>query len=156
MARPTKGKQAANEARILEMFERGISALRASKILNLNRNTVSSYYRVFGERLIQDMTESFVEKQKIKKALVVSSLEEELDELNEQLIQTKMAINDDLENTTLRSLLLAITVAKANLKQQIADIEMAPTLDVSLEKLVEERMQDESINSGNESEKTKY
>lgn len=155
MARPTKAKQTANETRILEMFEKGISALRAAKLLGLNRNTVSSYYRVFGERLIQDMTESFVEKQKIKKALVVASLEEELEELMEQASETRMAIKEDLENTSLRSLLLNITTAKANLKQQIADIEMSPTLDVSLEKLVEERMQDE-VNSGNESEKTKY
>ena len=64
MARPTKAKQVQNETRILEMFERGISALRASQLLKLNRNTVSSYYRIFGQRLIEDMNEDFIERQK--------------------------------------------------------------------------------------------
>ena len=153
MARPTKAKQVQNETRILEMFERGISALRASQLLKLNRNTVSSYYRIFGQRLIEDMNEDFIERQKIKKTLLVASLEKEIDDLEEQAAFTRISIEDDRENTALRNLLLSITVAKANLKQQIADIEMSPTLDVSLDQLVEERL--DEIAGSHESEKTK-
>lgn len=153
MARPTKAKQVQNETRILEMFERGVSALRASQLLKLNRNTVSSYYRIFGQRLIEDMNEDFIERQKIKKTLLVASLEKEIDDLEEQAAFTRISIEDDRENTALRNLLLSITVAKANLKQQIADIEMSPTLDVSLDRLVEERL--DEIAGSHESEKTK-
>ena len=155
MARPTKSKQVDMEKILLEHFQEHHSAIYTAKLTGYNRNTVNAYFRTFAQKLLEEVDGDFVTRQKLRKELVIAKLEEDITALDNQLEQIlKFTGTGEIEegNASLHGVRLNIITARANLRQQIADIDMTPTLDVSLDKLVEEVL-DEAKSSGNSTEK---
>ncbi len=156
MSRPTKSKQVDIQKTLLEHFEQNHSAIYTAKLTGLNRNTVSGYFRTFADKLIEEVDQNFIVRQKVRKELVLVQLEEDLAELDRQLEELKILTNG-IENTNsaMHSIRLNIITSRAALRQQIADIDMTPTLDVSLEILVEEALSHETESGSHQPPKGK-
>lgn len=133
--RPTKGKTTDIKKTLLEYFEDNKSAAYTARKTGHDIKTVYSYFKAFSEELNERIDNDFVCRQKRAKEMVIAKLEEDIEELTQQLDDIKKKCEDDPENSAWESLRLAIVSKRADVLQQKADIEMTPTIDVSLEEL---------------------
>ena len=144
MSRPSKAKQVDMSEKLLPYFEQHHSALYTAELTGINRNTVNAYFKTFSQLLMDDINQNFVMRQKIRKEQVITLLERDLAELDEHLAEVKMALNaaNGMEsgNASLHGVRLSIVTARSNIKQQIADIDMTPTLDLTVEDILEKRL----------------
>lgn len=144
MTRPSKAKQVDIEKTLLTHFNLYHSALYTAELTNINRNTVNAYFKTFQVSLVEDINSDFISRQKVRKEQVVALLERDLSELDKLLEQLKISTMKDEENASLLSVRLATIVARSNIKQQIADIDMSPTLDISIDQIMEKRLEEHS------------
>lgn len=128
-------------------FERGESIAYAAREEKVNIKTVQNYYREFREKMVEQTDQDFINRQKIAKEFALAGLDEDLQKLRTQFDELVQLCEDDPENSAWQSIRLQVTAKMAELKQQKADLEMSPTLDVSLEQMVEERLNDEEHSS---------
>ena len=151
MARPSKATQVDTEKILLKHFELHHSGLYTAELTGINRNTVNAYFRTFSEKMLGDISNDFITRQKVRKEQVVTLLERDLAELDDHLRSIKLLTNVQVGNkgengtehssASMQSLKLSIIIARANLKQQIADIDMTPTLDIAINELVAGRLE---------------
>lgn len=158
MARPSKATQVDTEKILLKHFEMHHSGLYTAELTGINRNTVNAYFRTFSEKMLGDISDDFITRQKVRKEQVVALLEHDLAELDDHLRSIKLLTNVQVGNkgengtehasASMQSLKLSIIIARANLKQQIADIDMTPTLDIAINELVAGRLEQQQEFSG--------
>lgn len=142
--KPSAGEQSKLYKDTLEHFEKGHSAVFTARELSVNRNTVDKYFAEFREKMIESMDKDFINRQKTAKEFALAGLDSDLEKLNEQYDDVDAKCKDDPENSAWESIKTQIISRMADIRQQKADLEMSPTLDVSLEQLVEERMDESS------------
>ena len=141
--RPSKKKQNDIKEKCREQYERYHTSGFASQVLELNRHTVEKYYREFQETEVEDTNEEFVLRQRSAKNRVLTRLDEILFKLDKQLRDLEGVLEDDTkgENHDIaRYEAMRTTVLKSlsDILQQKASIETTPTLDITIEKYIEE------------------
>jgi len=145
---PPVKEQAKNRKILQEHFDKGHNVLYTARLTKLNRNTVSKYFKEFGESLTEEMDESFLIKQKVSKETCIARMQEYIDMIDKEIKELDLKIVDEDEDEKVwRSQKHYLLVQVTNLIQQKADIEMTPTLDVSLEQMIEERIHEVQPNS---------
>lgn len=138
----TKQVQKDNRLRCEQAFNKGWGILFAAKELKLSKNTVNAYYKEFREKLEATMDEEFILQQKTAKLMGIMALDEEIKNVDNMIndpehgIQVKVI--DDPENPAWLSQLKSAIELRSNLKQQRYNLEMSPTIDVSVDTLVSE------------------
>lgn len=144
--KPSGATVAANKEKCKKAFNKGWGVLYAAELIGLNKNTVSSYYQELREEAIEKTGEDFVMEQKTAKQLAIKKFDEEIERLNE--------LEDEFENKktkkdpTWHDRILKCIELRANLEQQRYALEMTPTIDISIDKIIEEgREEIEQINS---------
>ena len=141
--RPTKAKQVEIRKDCEEEYMKYHSAAYASSILKLNPHTVEKYFREFQEAELEETNRDFVIKQHSVKNKVVARLDDILDKLDQQYrdIKAKFEETDAEEIYDLaRYEAMKTTVLKSisDILQQKASIETTPTLDITIDKYIEE------------------
>ena len=121
-------------------FYQGVTILTASEELDLNRETVSKYYKEFREKFIEELDEEFITEQKAAKHFAMKKLEDkvkEIDDIMSNIINDKKTSSDKKHDQ-----LIKCVEVKSGFEQQRYNLEMAPTIDISIEKLIEEGMEE--------------
>ena len=141
--RPTKAKQVEIRKKCEEEDMKYHSAAYAARVLDLNANTVEKYFREFQEAELEETNRDFVIKQHSVKNKVVARLDDILDKLDQQYrdIKAKFEESDAEEKYDLtRYEAMKTTVLKSisDILQQKASIETTPTLDITIDKYIEE------------------
>jgi|SRR6185312_2559106 len=140
--KPDSGTQLANHKACKEAFEKGWGVLFASKMLKLNKNTVSDYYDKLRTDFLQHEGNNFINQQKMAKEFAIKALDDEISELDDLIDDKENGFYkrylDDSENPAWGSLLKSTIELRSNLKQQKFALSMAPTLDVSIETIIME------------------
>ena len=125
-----------------EAFNKGWGTLFTARELKLNKNTVSAYFVEFREKLFQNMDDEFIKEQKTAKQMGIMALDEEIKNVDNMINDPEHGIQikviDDPENPAWLSQLKSAIELRSNLKQQRYNLEMSPTIDVSVDTLVEE------------------
>jgi len=142
--RPTKAKQSKNRKNCQEAYENYYSAGGAANLLDLNRHTVEKYFREFQEAEIEETNYDFILRQRSAKNRVLTKLDGILEELYGQLADIKTVIVDDKhgENHDIGKyeyMRTQILSKLSDILQQKASVEITPTLDITIDKYLEER-----------------
>ena len=141
--RPSKAKQVEIRKKCEKEYFKYHSAAYAASVLGLNPHTVEKYYREFQEAELEETNRDFVIKQHAVKNKVVARLDGIIDKLSGQLNDIESVLEDDIngENHDIaRYEAMRTTVLKSlsDILQQKASIETTPTLDITIEKYIEE------------------
>lgn len=144
MPRPTRHKQVDMEKTLREHFEKHHSALYTSELTGHARDTVSKYFNAFAEKMVEEINTNFINRQKIRKEQVIAQLEHDLAVLDDHLKEVTNQSLGDASNASLHSVRLGIVKARSEIKQQIADIDMTPTLDITISEIMESRLAEHS------------
>ncbi len=141
--RPTKAKQVEIRKDCEEEYMKYHSAAYAARVLKLNPKTVEKYFREFQEAELEETNRDFVIKQHSVKNKVIARLDDILDKLDQQYrdIKAKFEESDAEEKYDLtRYEAMKTTVLKSisDILQQKASIETTPTLDITIDKYIEE------------------
>jgi hypothetical protein len=140
--KPTIQKQLDNRARCEAAFNKGWGILFAAKELKMGKNNVHAYYKEFREKLEATMDQEFILEQKTAKQMGIMALDEEIRNVDTMIndpdhgIQIKVI--EDPENPAWLSQLKSAIELRSNLKQQRYNLEMSPTIDVSVDTIVSE------------------
>ena len=128
-----------NCRREYEMYH---SANYASRVLGYNERTVETYYKEFYQQEPEETALGFVQRQRSVKNRVLSRMDWILDKLEEQLdrISRQLRKDDDAVNKLgYEALKTKVLKTISDILQQKASIEITPTLDISLEKYINEK-----------------
>ena len=128
-----------NCRREYEMYH---SANYASRVLGYNERTVETYYKEFYRQEPEETNLGFVQRQRSVKNRVLSRMDWILDKLEEQLdrISRQLRKDDDAVNKLgYEALKTKVLKTISDVLQQKAGIEVTPALDVTFEKLLEEK-----------------
>ena len=128
-----------NCRREYEMYH---SANYASRVLGYNERTVETYYKEFYRQEPEETNLGFVQRQRSVKNRVLSRMDWILDEYEKQLDRiSKQLMKDDDAVNKLGYEALKTRVLKmiSDVLQQKAGIEVTPALDITFEKLLEEK-----------------
>ena len=128
-----------NCRREYEMYH---SANYASRVLGYNERTVETYYKEFYRQEPEETNLGFVQRQRSVKNRVLSRMDWILDKLEEQLdrISRQLRKDDDAVNKLgYEALKTRVLKMISDVLQQKAGIEVTPALDVTFEKLLEEK-----------------
>ena len=128
-----------NCRREYEMYH---SANYASRVLGYNERTVETYYKEFYRQEPEETTLGFVQRQRSVKNRVLSRMDWILDKLEEQLdrISRQLRKDDDaVDKPKYEALKTKVLKTISDILQQKASIEITPTLDISLEKYINEK-----------------
>ena len=128
-----------NCRREYEMYH---SANYASRVLGYNERTVETYYKEFYRQEPEETNLGFVQRQSSVKNRVLSRMDWILDEYEKQLDRiSKQLMKDDDAVNKLGYEALKTRVLKmiSDVLQQKAGIEVTPALDITFEKLLEEK-----------------
>jgi|TARA_R110000824_G_scaffold383550_2_gene577180 hypothetical protein len=141
--RPSKQKQVEIRKKCEEEYLNYHSASYAARVLGLNPHTVEKYYRSFQEAELEETNRDFVIKQRAVKNKVISRLDEILDQLGGQYRDISGVLQDDTQgefHDIARYEAMKTTVLKSmsDILQQKASIETTPTLDITIDKYIEE------------------
>jgi len=140
MGRPKKQDQLKIRSELMGYFERGCNVFYTSKKSEHNRKTVTRYFEEFGEQAVEEMNEKFVVRQKIAKETAVMGLQEDMDLIDKELKDIelhKLGVAD--ESPTWRSQYHNLIKMRSDIRQYKCDIECMPTIDVSIDQMLEER-----------------
>jgi len=142
--RPSKAKQTNIRKKCLEEYENYHTAGFAAKNLHMNRHTVEKYFREFQESEIEETTRDFVLRQRAAKNRVLTRLDEILDKLYGQLSDIEGVLADDKhgENHDIGKyeyMRTQILSKLSDILQQKESIEITPTLDISIDRYLEEK-----------------
>ena len=140
--RPSKAKQVEIRKKCEEEYFKYHSAAYAASVLGLNPHTVEKYYREFQEAELEETNRDFVIKQHSVKNKVVARLDEILNHLDEQLRdisgELKDKSHDELDKGRYEAMKTTVLKSISDILQQKASIETTPTLDITIDKYIEE------------------
>ena len=128
-----------NCRREYEMYH---SANYASRMLGYNERTVEKYYKEFYRQEPEETNLGFVQRQRSVKNRVLSRMDWILDEYEKQLdrISKQLRKDDDAVNKLgYEALKTRVLKMISDVLQQKAGIEVTPALDITFEKLLEEK-----------------
>ena len=128
-----------NCRREYEMYH---SANYASHVLGYNERTVETYYKEFYQQEPEETALGFVQRQRSVKNRVLSRMDWILDEYEKQLdrISKQLRKDDDAVNKLgYEALKTRVLKMISDVLQQKAGIEVTPALDITFEKLLEEK-----------------
>jgi len=128
-----------NCRREYEMYH---SANYASRVLGYNERTVETYYKEFYRQEPEETNLGFVQRQRSVRNRVLSRMDWVLDKLEEQLdrISRQLRKDDDaVDKPKYEALMTKVLKTISDILQQKASIEITPTLDISLEKYINEK-----------------
>ena len=128
-----------NCRREYEMYH---SANYASRVLGYNERTVETYYKEFYQQEPEETALGFVQRQSSVKNRVLSRMDWILDKLEEQLdrISRQLRKDDDaVDKPKYEASKTKVLKTISDILQQKASIEITPTLDISLEKYINEK-----------------
>ena len=142
--RPTKAKQSKNMKNCLESYEKYYSAGHTAKLLDLNRHTVEKYFKEFQEAEVEETNYDFILRQRSAKNRVLARLDGILEELDGQLADIKTVLVDDINGEKhdigkYEYMRMQNLSKLSDIIQQKASIEITPTLDITIDKYLEER-----------------
>ena len=123
-------------------YEKYHSANYASRVLGYNERTVETYYKEFYQQEPEETALGFVQRQSSVKNRVLSRMDWILDEYEKQLdrISKQLRKDDDAVNKLgYEALKTRVLKMISDVLQQKAGIEVTPALDVTFEKLLEEK-----------------
>lgn len=141
MARPKRQDGVKIRKELLGYFERGCNVLYTSQQSKHNRKTVTQHFKEFGEIFVEEVDNDFITKQKVVKETCIAQLQGYIDKIDSEIKSLEIEAKMDREDSkTYRAQMHYLLVQVCNLIQQKADIEMTPTIDVSLEQMIEERI----------------
>ena len=140
--RPTKAKQVEIRKKCEEEYHNYHSAAYAARVLRLNPKTVEKYYRGFQEAELEETNRDFIIKQHAVKNKVVARLDEILNHLDEQLrdisVELKNKTQEELDKGRYEAMKTTVLKSISDILQQKASIETTPTLDITIDKYIEE------------------
>ena len=128
-----------NCRREYEMYH---SANYASRVLGYNERIVETYYKEFYQQEPEETALGFVQRQSSVKNRVLSRMDWILDEYEKQLdrISKQLRKDDDAVNKLgYEALKTRVLKMISDVLQQKAGIEVTPALDITFEKLLEEK-----------------
>ena len=128
-----------NCRREYEMYH---SANYASRVLGYNERTVETYYKEFYRQEPEETNLGFVQRQRSVKNRVLSRMDWILNEYEKQLdrISKQLRKDDDAVNKLgYEALKTRVLKMISDVLQQKAGIEVTPALDITFEKLLEEK-----------------
>ena len=128
-----------NCRREYEMYH---SANYASRVLGYNERTVETYYKEFYQQEPEETALGFVQRQSSVKNRVLSRMDWILDKLEEQLDRISKQLRKDdnaVDKPKYEALKTKVLKTISDILQQKASIEITPTLDISLEKYINEK-----------------
>ena len=140
--RPSKATQVKIRNECLEEYTQYHTAAYAARILHYDPATVEKYYRGFQETQLEETNAEFVLKQRSAKDRVLTKLDEIIEDLNKQLVRLYKELEDEsqeVDKARYEAMVTTTLRIKADLLQQKAGIEVTPTLDITFEKLLEEK-----------------
>ena len=123
-------------------YEKYHSANYASRVLGYNERTVETYYKEFYQQEPEETALGFVQRQSSVKNRVLSRMDWILDEYEKQLdrISKQLRKDDDAVNKLgYEALKTRVLKMISDVLQQKAGIEVTPALDITFEKLLEEK-----------------
>ena len=123
-------------------YEKYHSANYASRVLGYNERTVETYYKEFYRQEPEETNLGFVQRQRSVKNRVLSRMDWILDEYEKQLdrISKQLRKDDDAVNKLgYEALKTRVLKMISDVLQQKAGIEVTPALDITFEKLLEEK-----------------
>ena len=140
--RPTKAKQVEIRKKCEEEYMKYHSAAYAARVLDLNANTVEKYFREFAEAELEETNRDFITKQRSVKYKVIARLDDILDKLDEQYrdiaSELKEKSQDELDKGRYEAMKTSVLKSMSDILQQKASIETTPTLDITIDKYIEE------------------
>ena len=140
--RPSKSKQVEIRKKCEGEYFKYHSADYAAGVLGVNPHTVEKYYREFQEAELEETNRDFVIKQHSVKNKVVARLDEILNHLDEQLrdisVELKNKTQEELDKGRYEAMKTTVLKSISDILQQKASIETTPTLDITIEKYIEE------------------
>ena len=140
--RPSKAKQVEIRKKCEEEYFKYHSAAYAASVLGLNPHTVEKYYREFQEAELEETNRDFVIRQHAVKNKVVARLDGILNHLDEQLRdisgELKDKSHDELDKGRYEAMKTTVLKSISDILQQKASIETTPTLDITIDKYIEE------------------
>jgi len=142
--RPTKSEQIEIQNKLRPYYERGLSATFTASSTGINIKTVCKYFEEWSKKIIETEATDFVQRQKKAKELVILNMDNIIFEqyrLLEEIKNEKK--NYQKENkqipTHLLSLQHQILKEISTTAQHKCDIECMPTLDFSLDQMIDKR-----------------
>ena len=123
-------------------YEKYHSTNYASRVLGYNERTVETYYKEFYRQEPEETNLGFVQRQRSVKNRVLSRMDWILDEYEKQLdrISKQLRKDDDAVNKLgYEALKTRVLRMISDVLQQKAGIEVTPALDITFEKLLEEK-----------------
>ncbi len=140
--RPTKAKQVEIRKDCEEEYMKYHSAAYAARVLKLNPKTVEKYFREFQEAELEETNRDFVIKQHSVKNKVVARLDDILDKLDKQYRDIDNELTekkqDELDKGRYEAMKTTVLKSISDILQQKASIETTPTLDITIDKYIEE------------------
>jgi predicted transcriptional regulator len=140
--RPSSLDSTKNRKNCQDAFNKGLSVLKTAENLKLDKNTVSKYFIEFREKLVDGMDRDFVHEQKVAKQMAMKKLEDAIEEIDSAIKIAFEKSKHDESATSWYAHYIKCMEIKVNFEQQRYAIEMAPTIDVSIEKIIEEGMEE--------------
>jgi len=140
--RPTKAKQVEIRKDCEEEYMKYHSAAYAASVLKLNPHTVEKYFREFQEAELEETNRDFVIKQHSVKNKVIARLDDILDKLDKQYRDIDNELTekkqDELDKGRYEAMKTTVLKSISDILQQKASIETTPTLDITIDKYIEE------------------
>ena len=123
-------------------YEKYRSIKHASCTLRCDERTVKKYYKEFEQQEPVETNLDFIQRQRSVRNRVLSRMDWILDKLEEQLdrISRQLRKDDDaVDKPKYEALMTKVLKTISDILQQKASIEITPTLDISLEKYINEK-----------------
>lgn len=139
--RPKKTEQPKMKDEIMKCFLNGDTILGAAEKTGHGKNTINTYYKEFSNDLIEKIDIDFVRRQKTSKEIALLRLNKVIDEIMEHFGILKEKAADEVDNDSWDRNKLAAMALVGTLIQQRADIEMSPTIDVDIDRMVESALE---------------
>ena len=145
--RPSKAKETKNEIACQEYYLNWKSAIYTAKQLGLNPHTVEKYFQKFRQKEIEESEEQFMQRQRMAKNQVLSKLDEMINHLEKQVKRYSELMDNEELDTTPDGQRVEAQYTKAvselsQMYQQKADIELTATMDVRIDKVVQEKYEE--------------
>lgn len=147
--RPTKLEQIEIQNKLRPYFERYLSATFTSGKTGINIKTVCKYFDEWSKQVIETETKDFVQRQRETKEVIMLSMDSLIFENYELIDKIKNEIKNFQKNEKpipkhLLSLHAQILYKISEIINAKGDLEVTPTLDISLEELIDKRISEVS------------
>jgi hypothetical protein len=151
--RPTNQEGIKIKEDIEKAFNKGWGVLYAAEQLKYNKETVSLHYIELREKLIEAMDKNFINEQRTAKYFAIKKLQERIGEID--LIMHDAFDHKSGETNIWHSTIIHCIEVKASLEQAMHALEMTPTIDIDVEKMIQESRQEVAIPIRDTGTKTK-